>query len=220
MKKLIALICLVTPVSFGSPTLYANDSTTEMTFTVRLLNYADVKDDLVVQAQGETAAVFRKISIKINWRDIEVPKKKRTNAEILAAEPPQELQLSVHLLPKAKQWHPKGAVLGYALRRESEPGRLVSIFYDRLKTLVKRTKAISHWAPTEAELLGHIMAHEIGHQLLPYLSHTTDGIMTHDWNLDIMQDAARGDLGFSSEQGELIRAQLAQTANSGFSRTG
>ncbi len=97
----------------------------------------------------------------------------------------------------------------------------MSIFYDRLNKLVHKTKAVSIRAPTEAQLLGHVMAHEIGHQLLPYLSHTTHGIMTHDWSLEVLQRAARGDLCFSGEQGELIRAQLrAQTAKSEFARTG
>ena len=34
--------------------------------------------------------------------------------------------------------------------------------------------------------------------------------MTHHWSLDVMQSAARGDLGFGSEQSEFIRAQLAR----------
>ena len=210
MKKMITLLFLATSVSFDSSALFANDSTPEMTLTVGLINYADVRDDLLAQAKRETADVFGKIGVKIVWRDIDVPKRKRTIDEILAAETVQEPQLSVHLLPKAKQWHPQDTVLGYAPRKENEPGRLVSIFYDRLRELARETKALSPWAPTEAELLGHIMAHEIGHQLLPYLSHTKDGIMTHHWNLDVMQSAARGDLGFGSEQSEFIRAQLAR----------
>ena len=80
---------------------------------------------------------FRKIGIKIVWRNIDIRKQKRTNAEILAAYTEQELHLTVHLLSKAKQWHPKDVVLGYAQRTESDPGRLVSLFYDRVTKLAK-----------------------------------------------------------------------------------
>ena len=154
MKKMITLLFLATSVSFDSSALFANDSTPEMTLTVGLINYADVRDDLLAQAKRETADVFGKIGVKIVWRDIDVPKRKRTIDEILAAATVQEPQLSVHLLPKAKQWHPQDTVLGYAPRKENEPGRLVSIFYDRLRELARETKALSPWAPTEAELLG------------------------------------------------------------------
>ncbi len=77
MKKLITLVCLITPHPLDSSAVFAEDepSSSELTLTVHLLNYTDVEEYLVARARRETADVFRRIGVKIVWRDVEVPKK-------------------------------------------------------------------------------------------------------------------------------------------------
>jgi hypothetical protein len=56
--------------------------------------------------------------------------------------------------------------------------------------------------------LGHVMAHEIGHLLLPARADLDGGIMTPDWDAAVLAKAFDGGLGFTSTQGALIRASL------------
>jgi hypothetical protein len=59
---------------------------------------------------------------------------------------------------------------------------------------------------SSGELLGHVIAHEIGHLLLPSGAHSPNGIMAAVMDLDLVQ---QGGLHFLGRQPELIRARLA-----------
>ena len=63
---------------------------------------------------------------------------------------------------------------------------------------------------TKALILGHAMAHEIGHILLNLDIHTGIGIMRGSWNMDDLLDAASGQLVFTTQQAAVIRAEVAR----------
>jgi hypothetical protein len=50
-----------------------------------------------------------------------------------------------------------------------------------------------------AIILGHAMAHELGHLLLGTNSHSSDGLMRAQWNRGDLAEAARGNLLFSAQ---------------------
>ena len=56
-------------------------------------------------------------------------------------------------------------------------------------------------------MLGHVVAHEMGHLLLPLHAHSSSGIMQAGLN---MQLAAQGGLFFTASQAYQIRTQLAR----------
>ena len=60
-----------------------------------------------------------------------------------------------------------------------------------------------------ATVLGHVIAHEVGHLLLRQ-GHTARGLMREEWFTRDLELARTGRLGFTPEQGARIRAQLAQ----------
>jgi hypothetical protein len=51
------------------------------------------------------------------------------------------------------------------------------------------------------------MAHEIGHLLFPY-GHSATGLMRADWDAKDLRLAMGGELNFTADQVELIRAGL------------
>jgi hypothetical protein len=59
-----------------------------------------------------------------------------------------------------------------------------------------------------SQLLGHVMAHEIGHLLLPYGSHAASGIMKAGWDTQQTRLASTHSLTFEPSQAALIRARL------------
>jgi hypothetical protein len=62
-------------------------------------------------------------------------------------------------------------------------------------------------------LLGHVMAHEIGHLLLPVNSHASRGIMRGEWDVVQTQHARTGTLGFTSTEARLMTRRLADHAS-------
>jgi hypothetical protein len=63
---------------------------------------------------------------------------------------------------------------------------------------------------TKGLILGHAIAHEIGHILLNLDIHSANGIMRGSWNTEDLLDAASGRLVFSKQQSEVIRAEVAR----------
>jgi hypothetical protein len=57
-------------------------------------------------------------------------------------------------------------------------------------------------------VLALVLAHEIGHVLLPAPAHSEVGIMQSPWNPWTMDQAADHGLFFTAQQGELIRQRL------------
>ena len=78
-------------------------------------------------------------------------------------------------------------------------------FYSRIEDLAQYNGA------SLASLLGTVIAHELGHLLLPYDSHTSRGLMRAEWDHRQLKDMASGLLAFTPEQAELIRRRVRTT---------
>lgn len=55
-------------------------------------------------------------------------------------------------------------------------------------------------------MLGHVIAHEIGHLLMPANAHSPTGVMQPYWDRALVRDASRGTLTFTEAQAARIRA--------------
>jgi hypothetical protein len=98
--------------------------------------------------------------------------------------------------------------LGFALPH-AHSGADVTIFYDRIELL--------EWRPVSAnattqQILGYAIAHEIGHVLLGSTQHSPIGIMKGPWRQAEFQLLAKGGLGFTAQQCELMRKRAFRRA--------
>jgi hypothetical protein len=55
-------------------------------------------------------------------------------------------------------------------------------------------------------MLAYVIAHEIGHLLMPGNVHSLTGVMQAGWDTALVRDAARGSLTFTEAQAARIRA--------------
>ena len=62
------------------------------------------------------------------------------------------------------------------------------------------------------QLLGHAMAHELGHILLGTGSHAKTGLMQPGWGDSALDDISKGRLLFSSKDAARIRVAVARRA--------
>jgi len=91
--------------------------------------------------------------------------------------------------------------LGFALPSD-KGGFHASIFYPDVESVAEK-----EGIPQDV-LLGHGMAHEIGHLLLNSSAHFQFGLMRGKWDSKDLQHAARGDLLFTAEQASYIRTEV------------
>jgi hypothetical protein len=114
-------------------------------------------------------------------------------------------RLEVRLLPHAgtKPFRPRLGELGRALLPEDGAfGTVADIYIDRCKDLVKGRL----WA--YEIVLGHVLAHELGHLLLGHEGHQTVGIMRSPWDKQDVNKALQRRLVFTSRQASKMREEV------------
>ena len=160
--------------------------------TVMMVNRAGARPDVVQSAERDTAAIYAAAGIEIIWVD---RASDRTRLD--------DVDLTVVLRPETAGGLAKtitDASLGYAVTEPAargQRGRLVWVFFERVEKHAERNHI------QISRLCGLVMAHEIGHLVLP-AGHTETGLMRATWDLH------SGSLQFfSTHQREEIHARLA-----------
>jgi len=91
--------------------------------------------------------------------------------------------------------------LGFAVAHRGD-SKYASVFRGRVLAMVGRGGPCS-----EAELLGHAMARELGHLLLGTSAHSRYGLMAARWRATDLDRAAVGGLLFSPAEAAIMRAE-------------
>ena len=89
-------------------------------------------------------------------------------------------------------------VMGVALRRAN--GSHAQVFFRQVQDFARTCHV------DLSTILAYVIAHEIGHLLLPGNAHSPTGVMQAGWDKALVHDAARGSLTFTEAQAARIRA--------------
>jgi hypothetical protein len=152
-----------------------------------LVNEAHVPSDTVDDARQEVSRIYAQIGVRVIWAEQSTGSLKEALVIIIAATTGQSVGRS--------------EPLGLALR-EGNSGRLAYVFYDRVQPLARAHQM------SDASLLGLVIAHETGHLLLPFGSHSSNGLMLGEWDHNQFFLARAKLLAFTPAQAALIRAHL------------
>jgi hypothetical protein len=182
----------------------------EARVTVRVRDYAHVDAKTLAEAEQVAAGIFRKAAVETHW--VEISQK---GSEALTNMDTKTLvNLQVHILPQemANQLGMSDSVMGLAPGKGPDR-QLVYVFYQCVRKLAQKqvlaeTKGNVSVHATIAQILGEMMAHELGHILLNLPSHSQTGIMRGDWDLKDLADVAYGCLFFTRQQAEIMRADV------------
>lgn len=175
--------------------------------TVRVFCYVPLGRKEYENSKFVAAVILKRAGVEIAWLDCRLegsdqPKPARCGTRFR----PDEIGLRILSIPRNA---PRGMrhTMGVSeLEEEGGRGSLSSVYYDRVAKL-----AHSGSAPRSV-VLGHAMAHELGHLLLRTGVHTATGIMRAVWQPQEVREAARSSLNFSGHQAKQMRAEaLART---------
>ena len=177
--------------------------------TVRVYNYAAVPEQRLARAQGHAATVFARASLEPKWLDCRLSSAEPIK-DAACEEPLRPTDVVLRILPRkmAARLGVKHAICGFALPARNLGFGTATIFYQRVHELVSQGSFSVDG--NSALVLGHIIAHEIGHLLLGKGSHTSRGLMSFPWNKKELKDAAWGGLIFTRGQTRRIRDALLQ----------
>jgi hypothetical protein len=151
-----------------------------------MLNQSEVPRPVLVQAQAEATRIYGALGVHLIW--------------IGAPAPGAVSDFTVKIVRAPLSTKERDAdALGVAPGTVTARGKIAYAFSVRIEDF-SRTHGVSI-----AVLLGHVIAHELGHLLLPYDSHSKTGIMSGRWDDQQAIRAAHGALLFNTPESSLIR---------------
>jgi|RhiMetdeSRZDD1v2_1073273.scaffolds.fasta_scaffold00639_37 hypothetical protein len=168
------------------------------TITVAVYDDAGVPPEWLRQAKGELERIYREIEVKIVWWDPGRPDSQGDGHTV----PHNLLTVAIRRNSTSLSALPENT-MGIASGTALEPGRVAYVFYGQTEQFTPLVRG---------RLLGHFMAHELGHLLLPPYSHSRSGLMRARWDRNDLERAQHGLLRFTPEQAALIRARAADLA--------
>jgi hypothetical protein len=182
-------ILVVFAVAFVSgPAAASAGQVQRSSLNIVISNQAEIPADEIRAASRVVDDVFARAGVRISWD----------------AASHDARSFAVHLLLRKRNpsWSPKApSVMGVALASDDQRG-VTMVYYEAIAAAARK---YNHSA---RELLAIAFAHEIGHLLLPYPAHSTDGVMRADWEGHDIRHAMHGELHFTPAQAELIRRKL------------
>ena len=196
-----------------SHTASATSSETSPAITIYVHNYAGVSPKTLTEAEDVATGIFRKAGLEARWVDTGPnAEKNAVNSNEHPALTLADIQLSILSRKMSDRFGLPNNVMGLApgMGPDREmvyvSGSRVDAFY--WKMLSAHGNGPTAPQVSKAQILGHAIAHEVGHLLLNLQVHSERGIMRGEWGPAEMWDAAYGMLLFTPEQAELLRADV------------
>jgi hypothetical protein len=181
----------------GGAILLCLTAVCEAQIKVNLYNDSAVSDEVMDSAQKEASRILRDAGVMLSWCRRTIP------GEPCAS--PGTATLQVRLCPRAAEanYAVPANSMGFSLTSPApEFGFFAGI-------LVQRMAAFTRGDQHRYELmLGHVIAHELGHLLLERSAHSRNGLMKDQWDRPQWDLMETGRLLFSRDEARLIQARV------------
>ena len=163
---------------------------------------AEVFPGTLDQALKEASRIYRQAGVATEW----LTNPARANGSAANEDQPSLKAFTVQLMIQANLRGTRDRTskfqMGAALKTARDCVGTVYVFYDQITGF----SSVQRIAPALA--MGTVIAHEIGHVLLPQQGHSAEGLMRASWDSNDWHRAASGFLLFSSHDAATIRATI------------
>jgi hypothetical protein len=188
----------------------AADPIPTLTIVLEVPGDGRIPPHIVTRAKAEMTRIYRHACVNIMWSD---PAPSTARPYMLRSSAATDPGFALVVLPRemTDQLVVATEALGGAAGTPEERGRMAYVFYDRVervaRTHLHTRRRTGTYDFDDVIVLGHAMAHEIGHLLLPY-GHSATGLMRAKWDDADLRRAVHGQLNFTAQQAESIRTRL------------
>ncbi len=189
--KTLILGALFEAILFGGGAAAVGDSSgTQPEVLVRIHNSDEVPPRMMVTAKNRATEILAGAGVRTRWAS------SRSSVQTASADEVIDLQFVY-----SSREHSVSKALAEAFPFASSGVRVI-VYYDRVKDVLQ-----SRLAP-DGFVLGHVMAHEIGHVLLKMHNHSTTGLMKAHWTDHDFVEMRWKCLEFTPEAAATIRRNL------------
>jgi hypothetical protein len=197
----------------------AQSSKGQTGLVIHIRNYAQVDAKRLVKAESVAAEIFGKAGVGTRWVDAaDTPAEQSDNSADSSLTSLSDIQLHIVSATMAERLELPRNVMGLT------PGsgldrRLVYVFYESVRELSQRqleaqSKGDISLRASAEQILGEMIAHEMGHLLTNMPAHSKTGIMRGAWDMKDLSDIAHNSLVFTPSQAEIIRREVRRRSNS------
>jgi hypothetical protein len=187
----------------------SNSAASVVRLTISVFNDAGASPSVMSQARNRATLILRRAGISLVWLDCGTPANPPPNSACSDLSFPQHL--SVRLVSTAGR--PSEDTFGRTFQNAEGEGNYALVYFNVLATS-SVTESVH-----VGDLLGFVIAHELGHLLLGRDSHSATGLMAPVWQVGEVRMASQGILFFTGDQQERIRLRCL-TAQAAFKKTG
>jgi hypothetical protein len=172
-----------------------------LSLTIKVYNQAHVEDAVLRKAKKEAGRIFGELGISTEWLDCPLTSDQLPNSPVC-----QQIGfavLSLRIFPRLEPIRGGFRKTNMGVALVEEQGRVyASVFYQRVVEVVESGRV------STGKVLGHAIAHGIGHLLLGSNSHSMAGLMKARWNEGDLKLLDIGRLHFSPKEGSVMRADV------------
>jgi hypothetical protein len=173
---------------------------------VWVFNAARVDEPTLSVALDRAGLIFRDAGIRLSWLRCSTGSKSSVNSARCRSD--DAAVLILRIVPRSPNEFVSRNALGFAVTIHGN-STYATVFRDRVLALAQSGRY------SEALLLGHAIAHEVGHLLLNTSAHARSGLMAARWRDTELDRAAFGLLLFSPAEASCMRAEVLRRSNQG-----
>ena len=157
-------------------------------------------DRTIDEALRDADRILLSAGVRVTWSSCQPSDPGRKPCAVPG---PATLQLRLYPAAAESKFPVASDAFGFALSLPlPSHGFFVGIFHERVTELALRDRM------KPGQLLGHVMAHEMGHLLMGGGGHAADGIMKFPWRDKELDRVRRGMLLFLPGQARIIRGNV------------
>jgi len=191
----------------------AASAETSPAITIHVRNYAGVAPQTLTEAEKVATGIFRKAGVETGWADIVVTAE---NGHVNSADHQTftlaDIQLNIFPDVMSDRSALSNNVMGLAPGTGPDRG-IIHVLDSKVRTIFWSTLSAYSMGYMDrhvsmGQVLGYVIAHEVGHLLLNQQVHSPHGIMRGAWSLVDFRDMASGMLLFTPQQAEVLRADV------------
>jgi hypothetical protein len=183
--------------------LLSADSAPGVELTVSVFDDVDVSLPVLTQAESRASLILARAGVNLRWLNC-ASSPAPAHDQFQAPSPCSAIRfpthLSVRIIGDARTVGDD--TFGQSFLNAAGEGAYCNVYFRKI-FLFGRSESFA-----AGEILGHVMAHEIGHLLLGPDSHSESGIMCARWASEQLARAEKGDLHFTVQQARRMRARL------------
>jgi len=206
LNRRIGVYAVLTLSFLTSSCLARNAATKALPMEVHISVYddANVPPELLAAAEVQVRRIFQQAGVETLWQNCShgAEDTQPAGCHVVGS-----TYFVLKILPHAMgaQVRDRSDVLGTTTLDENGVGHYAYAFYDRIEQMAEARRLGS-------SLLGHVLAHEIGHLLLWSNSHSISGIMSGRWAGGELRRISEGTMFFMPQESKVIRERLSTLA--------